>query len=244
MNLHVLPNTLKDNLKKLEEIIMFVEFEVGDRVFHRRLNQEGTVVQVKSTFCVVKLDDGKEVSPHKVEIVKVRGKDEYNPVVDLAEFHKAFKYKRSEEPVALSAEDVFKRIVFIQEELIELLASSVDSEDELFDYMHDLDMHKHEAVKKELPKVSHKEELDRIIAQSDALVDILYFTYGTSDIASVDLRPLFKIVQTANMSKLDDNGEPIYNEFGKIQKSKNFRKPEPFIEEEIKKQIKEAEDNA
>src|SRR5699024_11882554 len=121
-----------------------------------------------------------------------------------------------------------------QEELIELLASSVDSEDELFDYMQDLDMHKHEAVKKELPKVSRKDELERIIAQSDALVDILYFTYGTADQCGVDLRPLFNIEQNANMSKLDDNGQPIYNEFGKIQKSKNFTPPEPKIEEEIK----------
>src|SRR5699024_11108553 len=129
-------------------------------------------------------------------------------------------------------------------ELLELLASSVDSEDELFDYMQDLDMHKHEAVKKELPKVSHKNELDRIIAQSDALVDILYFTYGTADIASIDLRPLFKILQTANMSKLDDNGEPIYNEFGKIVKSSNFQPPEENIEKEIKKQIEEAKGNA
>lgn len=232
---------------------MFVQYEVGDRVFHKILREEGKVVMVKKNFCVVHIEkeDGGvlEVSPHFHDIVKITDentyvKNEYNPVADLAEFHKAFKYKRSEKPVALSAEDIFKRIVFIQEELIELLASSVDSEDELFDYMQDLDMHKHEAVKKELPKVSRKEELDRIIAQSDALVDILYFTYGTADISSVDLRPLFKIVQTANMSKLDDNGEPIYNEFGKIQKSKNFTPPEPKIEEEIKKQIEEAEGNA
>lgn len=224
---------------------MFVEFEVGDKVFHRRLNQEGTVVQVKSTFCVVKLDDGKEVSPHKVEIVKVRGKDEYNPVADLAEFHKAFKYKRSEKPVALSAEDVFKRIVFIQEELIELLAASVNTVDEFNEYFDKLQDKEEEAYHKERPKVSPKDELERIIAQSDALVDILYFTYGTSDVASVDLRPVFNIVQKANLSKLDpETGEPIYNEFGKIMKGSAFKKPEPLIEEEIKRQIQEAEDNA
>src|SRR5699024_11405272 len=96
------------------------------------------------------------------------------------------------------------------------------------------------SVKKELPKVSRKSELERIIAQSDALVDILYFTYGTADQSGVDLRPLFNIVQDANMSKLDDNGEPIYNEFGKIVKSSNFQPPEENIEKEILKQIEKA----
>lgn len=240
---------------------MFVDIKVGDRVYVKTVRKLGKVVQAKSAFCVVKLDDGGEVSPHKLDLTVVTedNAEPYNPVGMLADFHRAFKYKRSETPVVLSAEEVFKRIVFIQEELIELLAASVDTVGEFSNYYDELQMKEEEAYFKERPKVDEYEqnninnpmkmnaelahdEVQRIINQSDALVDILYFTYGTADISSVDLRPLFKIVQDSNMSKLDpETGEPIYNEFGKIQKGSAFKKPEPRIEREIYQQIKAAE---
>lgn len=231
---------------------MFVKFNVGDKVAVLRSDDKkeiGTVQSVKKAECVVQIEgDETPQNVHKTKLVKLSGKseeDEYNPVADLAEFHKAFKYQRYDKPTALSAEEVFKRIVFIQEELIELLAASVETPEEFGNYMDKLQVKEQEAFDKELPKTNStgKSELDKLIDQSDALVDILYFTYGSADMSNVDLRPLFKIVQSANMSKLDDNGEPIYNEFGKIQKSKNFRKPEPLIKEEILKQIKEADSN-
>lgn len=232
---------------------MFVKFQVGDKVAILDSNgkkENGTVLSVKKTECVVQID-GNETprNVHKTKLLKLWGKsekDEYNPVADLAEFHIAFKYQRYEKPTALSAEEVFKRIVFIQEELIELLAASVETPEEFGNYMDKLQVKEQEAFDKELPKTNNigKSELDKLIDQSDALVDILYFSYGTADVSNVDLRPLFKIVQSANMSKLDpETGEPIYNEFGKIVKGSAFQPPESFIKEEILKQIKEADND-
>lgn len=164
---------------------------------------------------------------------------QYNPVELLSKFHKAFNYNQSEKPTVLTADEVFKRIVFIQEELIELLAATTDSPESFFNYLTRMSEEKQKAIKKELKNVGEKDELERIIAQSDALVDILVFTYGTSDISGVDVRPLMEIVMESNMSKLDENGKPIYNEIGKIQKSKLFVEPEPKIEEEIKRQLEQ-----
>ena len=235
---------------------MFVKFNVGDKVAVLRSGDKkeiGTVVSVKKAECVVQIEgNDTPQSVHKTKLVKLSGKpeeDEYNPVADLAEFHKSFKYQRYEKPTALSAEEVFKRIVFIQEELIELLAASVETPEEFGNYMDKLQVKEQEAFDKELPKTDNvgKSELDKLIDQSDALVDILYFSYGTSDMSNIDLRPLFKIVQRANMNKLDpETGEPIYNEFGKIQKPEGWKEkyaPEKFIKEEILKQIKEADNN-
>lgn len=232
---------------------MFVKFKVGDKVAVLRSDNEkeiGTVASVKKAECVVQIEgNDTPQNVHKTKLVKLSGKseeDEYNPVADLAEFHIAFKYKRYDKPTALSAEEVFKRIVFIQEELIELLAASVETPEEFGNYMDKLQVKEQEAFDKELPKTENigKSELDKIIDQSDALVDILYFTYGTADVSNVDLRPLFKIVQSANMSKLNpETGEPIYNEFGKIIKGSAFQPPEPLIKKEILKQIKEADNN-
>lgn len=223
--------------------MMFAEFQKGDRVYVKTFRQQGKVVQVKSNFCVVHLDNGAEISPHKMDLVIVTedNAEPYNPVKMLAEFHKAFKYKRSDNPVALSADEVFKRIVFIQEELIELLAASVETVEEFSQYAYELEEKKQEAYNKEVGKVGVYTDEERIVNQTDALVDLLVFVYGTADMSGVDLRVPMRIVMKANMSKLDDNGEPIYNEFGKIQKSKNFTPPEPMIEKEIKNQIKAAE---
>ena len=60
---------------------------------------------------------------------------------------------------------------------------------------------------------------------ADALTDILYVTYGAGHAFGIDLDKCFDEVQNSNMSKLDDNGEPIYNEFGKVMKGPKYFKP-------------------
>src|SRR5699024_1217676 len=111
-------------------------------------------------------------------------------------------------------------------------------------YIDNLLIKQSEAESKEIPKIGEKNKLERIVAQADALTDINVFVQGTGDMMGVHLLPLFEIVMKANMSKLDDNGKPIYNEFGKIQKSSNFTPPEPMLEQEIKRQIKVAKKRA
>ena len=61
---------------------------------------------------------------------------------------------------------------------------------------------------------------------ADALTDILYVTYGAGHAFGVDLDKCFNEVQKSNMSKLDANGKPIFNEFGKVLKGPNYFKPD------------------
>jgi predicted HAD superfamily Cof-like phosphohydrolase len=60
---------------------------------------------------------------------------------------------------------------------------------------------------------------------ADALTDILYVTYGAGHAFGIDLDGCFDEVQRSNMSKLDENGKPIYNEDGKVLKGPNYFKP-------------------
>ena len=60
----------------------------------------------------------------------------------------------------------------------------------------------------------------------DALTDILYVTYGAGHAFGVNLDKCFDEVQKSNMSKLGENGKPIYNEVGKVMKGPNYFKPD------------------
>ena len=73
-----------------------------------------------------------------------------------------------------------------------------------------------------------KEALDNkdIKEVADALTDILYVTYGAGHAFGIDLDKCFEEVQNSNMSKLDENGKPIYNEAGKVMKGPNYFKPD------------------
>ena len=59
----------------------------------------------------------------------------------------------------------------------------------------------------------------------DALIDILYVTYGAGHAFGVNLDKCFEEVQSSNMSKLGEDGKPIYNENGKVMKGPNYFKP-------------------
>ena len=61
---------------------------------------------------------------------------------------------------------------------------------------------------------------------ADALTDILYVTYGAGHAFGINLDKCFEEVQNSNMSKLGENGEPIYNDSGKVMKGPNYFKPD------------------
>ena len=61
---------------------------------------------------------------------------------------------------------------------------------------------------------------------ADALTDILYVTYGAGHAFGINLDNCFDEVQQSNMSKLGDNGKPIYNDKGKVMKGPNYFKPD------------------
>ena len=64
-----------------------------------------------------------------------------------------------------------------------------------------------------------------IVEVADALTDILYVTYGAGHSFGVNLDSCFDEVQRSNMSKLGEDGKPIYNEYGKVMKGPNYFVP-------------------
>ena len=60
---------------------------------------------------------------------------------------------------------------------------------------------------------------------ADALTDILYVTYGAGHAFGINLDKCFEEVQKSNMSKLGNDGKPIYNEHGKVMKGPKYFKP-------------------
>ena len=61
---------------------------------------------------------------------------------------------------------------------------------------------------------------------ADALTDILYVTYGAGHAFGINLDKCFDEVQQSNMSKLGDDGKPIYNDEGKVMKGPKYFKPD------------------
>ena len=81
-------------------------------------------------------------------------------------------------------------------------------------------------IKEELQELTEAMNNNDLLEVADALTDILYVTYGAGHAFGIDLNKCFDEVQNSNMSKLDENGEPIYNESGKVMKGPNYFKPD------------------
>ena len=81
-------------------------------------------------------------------------------------------------------------------------------------------------IKEELDEFEEALKDKNLKEVADALTDILYVTYGAGHAFGIDLDKCFDEVQNSNMSKLDENGKPIYNEFGKVMKGPNYFKPD------------------
>ena len=80
-------------------------------------------------------------------------------------------------------------------------------------------------IKEELDELQEAMKNSDLLEVADALTDILYVTYGAGHAFGIDLDKCFDEVQNSNMSKLGENGEPIYNESGKVMKGPNYFKP-------------------
>ena len=81
-------------------------------------------------------------------------------------------------------------------------------------------------IKEELNELTEAMNNEDLLEVADALTDILYVTYGAGHAFGINLDKCFEEVQNSNMSKLDDNGKPIYNEHGKVMKGPNYFKPD------------------
>tara|TARA_B100001741_G_scaffold227944_1_gene189506 strand:+ start:411 stop:758 length:348 start_codon:yes stop_codon:yes gene_type:complete len=80
-------------------------------------------------------------------------------------------------------------------------------------------------IQEELNELKEAINNKDIVEVADALTDILYVTYGAGHSFGIDLDSCFDEVQRSNMSKLGEDGKPIYNEHGKVMKGPNYFAP-------------------
>jgi predicted HAD superfamily Cof-like phosphohydrolase len=80
-------------------------------------------------------------------------------------------------------------------------------------------------IKEELDELKMAMKNKDLLEVADALTDILYVTYGAGHAFGIDLDKCFEEVQSSNMSKLDENDKPIYNDAGKVMKGPKYFKP-------------------
>ena len=81
-------------------------------------------------------------------------------------------------------------------------------------------------IKEELEELTEAMQDENLLEVADALTDILYVTYGAGHAFGINLDKCFEEVQNSNMSKLGEDGKPIYNESGKVMKGPNYFKPD------------------
>ena len=80
-------------------------------------------------------------------------------------------------------------------------------------------------IKEELDEFETSIKEKNLTEVADALTDLLYVVYGAGHAFGIDLDRCFTEVQRSNMSKLGEDGKPIYNEQGKVMKGPNYIKP-------------------
>ena len=81
-------------------------------------------------------------------------------------------------------------------------------------------------IKEEVQELSEAIQKKDLLEVADALTDILYVTYGAGHAFGINLDDCFDEVQNSNMSKLGNDGKPIYNDQGKVMKGPNYFKPD------------------
>ena len=91
---------------------------------------------------------------------------------------------------------------------------------------------RYDLIKEELNELQNAIKTKDLKEIADALTDILYVTYGAGHAYGIDLDKCFSEVQRSNMSKLGEDGKPIYNEKGKVMKGPKYFEPnlKQFIE--------------
>ncbi|GMA46553.1 haloacid dehalogenase [Tetragenococcus muriaticus] len=160
------------------------------------------------------------------------------------EFHETFNPEKPGKPTAFTQAKALNRTGFKVEELVELLyATSKGNRKQFLEMVEQL----HEAVEQAKEKVLHKQSsnFDPLVAQTDALADLLYFTYGSFVLLGVDPKPIMEIVHQANMGKVFPDGKPHYDpKTNKVLKPENWESeyaPEAKIKDEILRQMKHSE---
>ena len=154
-------------------------------------------------------------------------------------FHHLMDERTQEEPKAWDVKGATHRAAFKVEELVEFVRASSHSEEEFQQAIRDL----HQALDISADKVSKKIPAEStLVGQVDALIDTLYFTYGSFVLMGVDPERIFEIVHQANMAKIFPDGkaqfDPVTHKILKPEGWEEKHAPEPAIKKELERQIR------
>ncbi len=154
-------------------------------------------------------------------------------------FHHMMDERTQEEPKAWDLEGATHRADFKIEELVEFVRASSNSDEDFQAAVAEM----HRALDKAVTKVSKNIPAKQdLIGQVDALIDTLYFTYGSFVLMGVDPERIFEIVHQANMGKVFPDGkahfDPVTHKILKPDDWEEKYAPEPAIKKEIERQIK------
>lgn len=159
----------------------------------------------------------------------------FNPHEDVLEFYKGFKLN---EFIAthpgfdnISLERLVTKMELIAEEFIELVVAVFSPR-------------AGEHLKKAWKEALLMDDGERdLVETADALADLIYVIENLAIELGIPLPEVFHVVHESNMSKLDENGEPIISDgvtpsaydgevkpLGKVLKSDQFFEPTPEIE--------------
>ena len=154
-------------------------------------------------------------------------------------FHHMMDERTQEEPKAWDIEGATHRAGFKIEELVEFVRAASSSEEEFQESLASLHKAINKAAEKVVAKTPAKQDL---VGQVDALIDSLYFTYGSFVLMGVDPERIFDIVHQANMGKIFPDGkahfEPLTHKILKPDDWEEKYAPEAAIEKELQRQRK------
>ena len=154
-------------------------------------------------------------------------------------FHHMMDERTQEEPKAWDIEGATHRAGFKIEELVEFVRAASSSEEEFQESLASLHKAVNKAAEKVVAKTPAKQDL---VGQVDALIDSLYFTYGSFVLMGVDPERIFDIVHQANMGKIFPDGKAHFDPLThKILKPDDWEEkyaPEAAIEKELQRQRK------
>lgn len=136
-----------------------------------------------------------------------------DPEALVKQFHRVYRMPINYGDADINYERVHMRMSLILEEVTELVTAVYGKK-------------AGEALAQAAAKRIELDERERdVIETADALADLTYVIYGMALESGISLPAVLAEVQASNMSKLDENGEPIYREDGKVLKGKNFFPP-------------------
>lgn len=237
----------------------FVKIQIGDLVFDKQKKVDGKVTFINNQnntakvevivsqdkengLRTTKLEECRLFNLVVIEQAKKKTFDKNRQFTLVKEFHKAFNHPIEYKPTPIKAKRGLDRTIWTGEELVEFLHASSSDKEEFSLLFLQFISGMEDAYEKSLKDEFITNDLDRVVAQTDALTDASYFINGSFVESGVKPQPLFEIVQAANMSKLftDENGNKYakYREDGKILKSPEFFTPEGKLKEEIERQSK------